>query len=231
MNKIFGSAEEAVADIPDDARVMVGGFAASGLPNTLVSTLIAKGSKNLTIICNGSPEWLPFVENHRAKKLIAGFTSHSLRAEITELVEAKVRAGTLEVETVPHGILSERIRAHKAGLAGFYTRIGVGTIFADGKETKVFDGKEYVLERSLGADFALIRGHLGDRLGNIVCRYVARNRNDEMAGAATVTIAEVERIVEVGDIDPEQVTIPGIFVQRVVQAPRIVRWLDGHETL
>lgn len=231
MNKIVTSVEEAIKDISSGSHLMVAGFAACGGPNNLVNAIIKKGTKDLTIICTGSPEWLPFVENDRARKIIAGFTSHSLRPEITEIIEAKVRSGELEVETVPHGILSERIRAHKAGIAGFYTRIGVGTIFAQGKETKVFGGQEYVLEQALGADFALIKGYQGDRLGNIVCRFVARNRSVEMAGAAKVTIAEVENIVEVGDINPEHVTIPGIFVQRVVKAPKIVRWLDGHETL
>jgi 3-oxoacid CoA-transferase A subunit len=231
MEKTIQNTADAIKDIEDGARVMVGGFAASGGPANLVQALIDKGTKNLTIICTGSPEWMPFVENDRAAKVISGFTSHSLRSEITEMIEAKVRAGQLEVETVPHGIISERIRARKAGIPAFYTTIGVGTVFGAGKETKVFDGQECVLEKAIKADFALIRGHLGDRFGNLTCRYVAKNRNTEMAGAAEVTIAEVEQVVEAGQIDPEDVTIPGIFVQRVVQAPRIVRWLDGHETI
>ena len=172
-----------------------------------------------------------FVENDRVRKIIAGFTSHPLRSDITGLVEAKVRSGVLKVENVPHGILSERIRAHKAGIAGFYTRIGVGTIFAEGKEVRIFDGKEYVLERALAADFALIKGYQGDRFGNIVCRLVARNRSVEMAGAATMTIAEVEHIVNAGEIDPDHVTIPGIFVQHVVEAPKVTKWYDGHESI
>lgn len=231
MNKVVATLAEAIRDIEDGARIMVGGFAASGGANNLVQALIEKGTKDLTIICTGSPEWMPFVENDRAKKVISGFTSHSLRPEITEVIEAKVRAGKLEVETVPHGILSERIRARKAGIPAFYTPIGVGTVFGEGKETKVFDGEECVLERAIEADFALIRGHYGDRLGNLTCRFVARNRNTEMAGAAEVTIAEVEEIVEVGDIDPERVDIQGIYVQRVVCAPKIVKWLDGHEAV
>jgi 3-oxoacid CoA-transferase subunit A len=231
MNKIVESLAEAVKDIKDGARLMVGGFAACGGPNNLVQALIAQGTKDLTIICTGSPEWLPFVSNDRVKKVISGFTSHSLRPEITEVIESKVVAGKLEVETVPHGILSERIRARKAGIPGFYTPIGVGTVFGQGKEIKVFGGKECVLETALEADFALIAGYRGDRLGNIACRYVARNRNVEMAGAATVTIAEVEHIVKAGDLDPERVDIPGIFVQRVVQAPKVVKWLDGHEAI
>lgn len=231
MNKVVESLTEAIKDIEDGARVLVGGFAASGGANNLVQALIQKGTKNLTIICTGSPEWMPFVENGRARKVISGFTSHSLRPEITEIIESKVRAGTLEVETVPHGILSERIRARKAGIPGFYTLVGVGTVFGAGKETKAFDGVECVLERAIEADFALIRGNWGDRFGNLTCRFVARNRNTEMAGAATVTIAEVEQVVEVGTIDPERVDIPGIYVQRVVEAPRIVRWLDGHEAI
>ena len=180
MNKIVASPQEAVKDIPDGARVMVGGFAACGGPNTLVKALIEKGAKDLTIICTGSPEWMPFVENDRARMVISGFTSHSLRPEITEVIESKVRAGLLQVETVPHGILSERIRANKAGIPAFYTPIGVGTVFGQGKEIKVFVGKECVLERAIDADYALIVGHQGDRLGNIACRYVARNRNVEM---------------------------------------------------
>ena len=231
MNKIVESVEEAIKDIHSGARIMVGGFGIAGFPYTLINALAQKEIKDLTILCTSSAGWLPFVERDMVKKVISGFTAHSLRPEITDLIEGKVRSGVLAVETVPHGILSERIRAHKAGLAGFYTRIGVGTVFAEGKETRVFDGKEYVLERSIGADFALIRGHQGDRFGNIVCRYVARNANVDMAGAATITIAEVEQIVEEGKINPDHVTIPGIFVQRLVTAPKIVRWLHGHETL
>lgn len=231
MNKIVPSIEEAIADIHDGARVMVGGFAASGVPNNLVNALINKGAKDLTIICNGSSEWLPFVENDRVKQLIAGFTSHSLRADITDKIEAKVRSGALTVETVPHGILSERIRAHKAGIPAFYTTIGLGTVFGEGKETKSFDGKECVLERSIGADYALISAYQGDRLGNLICRYSAMNRNVEMAGAAKVTIAEVEHIVDLGALEPNHISIPGIFVQRLIKAPKIVKWLDGHESV
>lgn len=231
MNKIIKSVEEAIKDIHSGARILIGGFGIAGFPYTLINALAQKEIKNLTIHCTGSAGWLPFVERDMVKKVISGFTAHSLRAEITDFMEGKVRSGLLEVETVPHGILSERIRAHKAGLAGFYTRIGVGTVFAEGKETRVFDGKEYVLERAIETDFALIRGQQGDRFGNILCRYAARNANVDMAGAATVTIAEVEEIVEEGKIDPDHVTIPGIFVQRLIQAPKIVRWLHGHETL
>ncbi len=231
MNKVVVSVEEATKDIHSGARILIGGFGTTGFPFNLINAVIQKEVKDLTILCTGSSGWLPFVQQGRAKKIISGFTSHSLRSEITEIIEAKVRCGVLAVETVPHGILSERIRAHKAGIAGFYTRIGVGTVFAEGKETRVFEGQEYVLERSLGADFALIKGYQGDRMGNIVCRYVAKNANVEMAGAATVTIAEVERIMDVGEINADHVTIPGIFVQRLVRAPKIVKWLDGHERI
>jgi 3-oxoacid CoA-transferase A subunit len=231
MNKVVTSAEEAVQDIYDGARIMLSGFAGCGHPHNLIEALIKKGTKDLTFICTATSACMRFVENDRVKEIIAGFTSHPLRADITELIEAKVRSGVLKVENVPHGILSERIRAHKAGIVAFYTDIGVGTIFAEGKEVRTFDGEEYVLERALGADFALIKGYQGDRVGNVVCRLVARNRSVEMAGAATMTIAEVEHIVDVGEINPDHVTIPGIFVQRVVKGPRIIKWYDGHESI
>lgn len=227
----MGSIEEAVKDIHSGAQIMIGGFGTTGFPFSLINALIQKGVNDLTILCTGSSGWLPFVEKDRARKIISGFTGHALRSEITEIIEAKVRSGKLTVETVAHGILSERIRAHKGGIAGFYTRIGVGTVVAEGKETRIFEGKEYVLERAIGGDFALIRGYQGDRFGNIVCRHVARNANVDMAGAAPVTIAEVEHIVEENEINPDHVNIPGIFVQRVVRAPKIVKWLDGHETI
>ena len=231
MDKVIASIEEAVKDIDSGARILVGGFGIAGFPFNLINALIQREIKDLTIICTSSAGWFPFVESDRAKKIISGFTAHTLRADITNAIEAKVRSGVLAVENVPHGIFCERIRAYKAGFAGFYTRIGAGTPLADGKETKVFDGQEYVLERALEADFALIRGYQGDRFGNILCRYAARNVNVEMAGAAGITIAEVEEIVEAGKMNPDFVTIPGIFVQRLVQAPKIVVWKDGHESV
>ena len=191
MNKIIASAEEAVRDIFDGARIMLGGFAGSGHPLNLMEALLKKGTGNLTFICTATSACMRFVEHDRVKEIIAGFTSHPLRPDITEIVESKVQSGAMKIENVPHGILSERIRAHKAGIVAFYTDIGVGTVFAEGKEARTFDGKDYILERALGADFALIKGYQGDRFGNVVCRLAARNRNVEMAGAARITIAEV----------------------------------------
>jgi 3-oxoacid CoA-transferase A subunit len=135
----------------------------------------------------------------------------------------------LELETAPHGTLSERMRCGKAGIPAFYVRTGAGTVVESGKEKRVFDGKEYILEHAIQGDFSLIKGHKADRWGNVVCRLAAGNRNIDMAGAARVTIAEVEEIVEVGELDPERIDIPGIFVDRVVQARKVWRWLAGHE--
>lgn len=145
------------------------------------------------------------------------------------MTESLVRAGKLETEIVPHGILEERIRAAGAGIPAFYSPVGIGTSLEMGKEKRVIDGREFVLEYALKADFALIKGYQADRFGNIVCRLAAGNRNITMAMGATVTIAEVEQIVEVGELDPNRVDIPGIFVHRVVRAPKIVKWLVKKE--
>lgn len=224
MNKIVRTPQEAVADVPDGAVVLVGGFGGAGLPGNLIDALVAQGARELTIACNGSAEWESFVESGQASKIIAGFTGHPRRHEIHALANSLVMAGKLEVETVPHGTLEERIRAGGMGLAAFYTAAGAGTVVAEGKEKRVFDGREYLLEMALKADYALVKGWKADRWGNVVCRLSAGNRNITMAMGARVTIVEVEQIVEVGELDPNRIDIPGIFVQRVVQAPKIVRW-------
>ncbi|MDP6100608.1 MAG: CoA transferase subunit A [Dehalococcoidia bacterium] len=225
MDKVFSTPQEAVKEVRDGSVVIVGGFGGSGVPYNLIEALLDQGAKDLTVISNDPMEWFPFAEKGRARKVISGFTNHPVRAEITEQVEKLVRAGKLEAEAVPHGTLEERIRAGGMGIAAFYTLTGVGTPVEVGKEKRAFNGKEYLLETALKGDVALVKGFQADRFGNVVCRLAAGNRNIVMACAATLTIAEVEEIAPPGSIDPNRVDIPGIFVNRVVQASKVVRWL------
>ena len=229
MDKIIIKSADAVADISNGAVVLIGGFGGSGNPYNLINALVERGTKELTIVSNDWTQWTSILENGQVKKIISGFTNHPFRPEVTKLAEKLYQAGELELETVPHGILEERIRAAKVGITAFYCTVGIGTAVEQGKEKAIIDEKECLLQHNLKADFALVKGYKGDRLGNIQCRFAAGNRNVTMAGAAQVTIAEVEQVVEVGELDPERVTIPGIFVQRVIKMPKIVRWLDGHE--
>ena len=231
MNKVVAGIEEAVADILDGAIVLIGGFGGSGNPYNLIEALVKQGAKNLTVVCNDWTQWSPFLENKQVRKLIAGFTNHPFRPEVAEITERAYEAGELELETAPHGTLSERMRCGKMGIPAFYVRTGVGTVVESGKEKRAFDGKEYILEHAIKGDFSLIKGYKADRWGNVVCRFAAGNRNIDMAGAARVTIAEVEEVVNAGELDPDRIDIPGIFVDRVVQAKKIWRWLAGHETI
>jgi 3-oxoacid CoA-transferase subunit A len=210
MNKVVSGAAEAVARIPDGATVMVGGFGLCGIPENLIQALRDRGTRNLTIISNNAG-----VDEHglgillrsrQVRKMIATYVGENKE------FERQFLAGELEVELVPQGTFSERIRAGGAGIAGFFTPTGYGTLAAEGKETRVIDGRDYVLERPLKADFALVKAHRGDRTGNLTYRRTARNFNPVMATAAGVTIAEVERLVEPGEIDPDVVVTPGIFV-------------------
>lgn len=225
MNKIVNSLEEAVADIRDRSTILVGGFANSGTPHNLIQAVIKKGAGNLTIMGNGSTEWFPFVQAGKARRIVGGFTNSPIRPEITNTVERQIAEGKLEAEAMPHGTLDERLRAGASGIAAFYTQAGIGTEVAKGKEKRIFGGKKYMLETALRGDFALVKGYQADRWGNIYCRLSATNRNLTMAMAADITIAEVEEIVELGQLDPEKISIPGIFVKRVVKAPKIVIWL------
>lgn len=229
MNKIIDDVKQALADVFDGAVLLIGGFGGSGNPHNLINALVEQGAKELTIVSNDWTQWTSLLENGQVRKIISGFTNHPFRPQTTKLAEELFRAGRLELETVPHGILEERIRAAKVGISAFYCPVGVGTVVEQGKEKRTIDGKECLLQYALKADFALIKGYRGDRLGNIQCRLAAGNRNVTMAGAAELTIAEVEQIIEVGELDPELVTIPGIFVGRIVKMPKLVRWLDGHE--
>jgi 3-oxoacid CoA-transferase subunit A len=215
MNKVIASAEEAVALIPDGATIMMGGFGLCGIPEKLIEALRDRGTRDLTIISNnaGIDEFGigVLLKARQVRKMISTYVGEN------QEFERQFMTGELEVELVPQGTFAERIRAGGAGIGGFFTPTGVGTVVADGKETRVIDGRPYVLEMPLKADFAFVKAYTGDSLGNLVYRRTARNFNPIMATAARVTIAEVERLVEPGGIHPEHVATPGIFVRYVFQ--------------
>ncbi|MDM8001088.1 MAG: 3-oxoacid CoA-transferase subunit A [Dehalococcoidia bacterium] len=233
INKIMASFDEAVADIPDGATIMIGGFGTvASTPTCLLEALARKGVKNITTVSNttgfGSDVWklLGFkfaedmdilVRNGQVKKAIVAAPVSTIYQNTFEKL---LRAGKVEVDMVPQGTLAERIRAAKAGLGGVYVPTGVGTIVEKGKEKKVINGKTYLLELPIHADFALIKAHKGDRWGNLVYRRTSRTFNATMAGAAKVTIAEVDEVVELGDLDPEAIVTPGIYVDRVIPRPK-----------
>jgi 3-oxoacid CoA-transferase len=213
------SAAAAVADIPDGASILVGGFGVlQGWPHELLFALRDRGVKNLTIICN-SPGFGPYspqilAENHQITKLIASFGGYSYR---TTPLSEQIGRGEVEFEMAPQGTLVERIRAGGAGIPAFFTPTGVGTVVEDGKEKRVFNGREYLLETALRTDFAFVRAHKADTHGNLIYRRTARNFNPPFATAAKITIAEVDEVVESGVLDPEMVATPGIFVHRLVR--------------
>lgn len=217
MDKTFPSLADAVSVIPDGATVMIGGFGGSGAPIELVHALIDQGARHLTIINNnagnGHVGLAALIEQGRVDKLICSFPRSS---DPSVFVEA-YKAGRIELEIVPQGTLAERIRAGGAGIPAFFTPTAFGTQVAEGKPTEVFEGRSYVREKWLKADFALIKGELADPHGNMTYRMAARNFNPIMATAATTTIAQVSRIVPLGGIDPEHVVTPGIFVQKIVE--------------
>ena len=217
MDKTIASLAEAVAPIGDGATVMIGGFGGSGAPIELIHALIDHGPKNLTVINNnagnGHVGLAALIEQGLVRKLICSFPRSADPKVFTDLY----LAGGIELELVPQGTLAERIRAGGAGIPAFYTPTGYGTQLAEGKKIEEFDGRPYVQERWLKADFALIKGELGDRYGNLTYRMAGRNFNPLMAMAAANTIAQVSHIVPAGEIDPEAVITPGIFVQSVVQ--------------
>jgi 3-oxoacid CoA-transferase subunit A len=215
MNKVLASAEAAVAHIPDGATIMMGGFGLCGIPENLIRALHARGTRELTVISNnaGVDDFGIgiLLRARQIAKMIATYVGENKE------FERQFLGGELEVELVPQGTFAERIRAAGAGIGGFFTPTGYGTLATEGKETRVIDGKPYVLEPPIHADFAFVRARRGDRAGNLVYRRTARNFNPVMATAARITIAEVEELVEPGQIDPDQVATPGIFVRHVVQ--------------
>jgi 3-oxoadipate CoA-transferase alpha subunit len=219
INKIVATTAAAVADIPDGATIMIGGFGTAGMPSELVDALIAQGAKNLTIVSNnagnGETGLAALIKAKRVKKIICSFPRQTDSWHFDNLY----RAGEIELELVPQGNLAERIRAAGAGIGAFYTPTAFGTELAQGKETRKIDGRDYVLEYPIRADFALIKALRGDRWGNLVYRKTARNFGPIMASAAKCTVAQVREIVNLGDLDPESVVTPGIFVQRVVEIP------------
>jgi 3-oxoadipate CoA-transferase alpha subunit len=232
INKIVDSFDEAVADIFDGAVILMGGFGpANGTPSNLLRALAKQGARNLTLVAN-TPGYgrgpSPFrktppnyddggllIQNGQVKKAICAFPGMS-RPGIPAPLHEKFDAGEMEVEVVPQGTLAERIRAAKAGISAFFIPTGAGTVFEEGKETRVIDGRNNVLEYPLKADFALIRAYKADRYGNLVYQGTSRNFNPVMAGAAGVTIAEVDELVQLGDLDPEVIVTPSIYVDRVV---------------
>ncbi len=215
MNKVFASVEEAIADITDGVTLMLGGFGLCGIPENLIAALVGKGLRNLHTISNNMG-----VDGFGMGRMLeAGMIASHIGSYVGEnkLLEELVIAGKLKVTLVPQGTLAERIRAGGAGIPAFFTPTGAGTIVAEGKEVREFHGRPYVMEEALTADFALIKAWKGDRLGNLVYRKTARNFNPVMATAARCTIAEVEELVEAGEIDPELVVTPGVYVKRVVK--------------
>ena len=215
MNKVFASADEAVADIQDGATIMVGGFGLCGIPESLIRALVKKGVKNLTTISNN----VGVDEFGLGLMLYAGQIRAHKGSYVGEnkLLEEMVLTGKIDLELIPQGTFAERIRAGGAGIPAFFTPTGFGTVVAEGKETREFDGRPYVMERALKADFALIKAWKGDKWGNLVYRKTARNFNPMMATAAKVTIAEVEQLVEPGEIDGDLVHTPGVYVKRIIQ--------------
>ena len=215
MNKIVRDAREAIADVQDGASIMMGGFGLCGIPENLVSALREKAVRNLTIMSNnaGVDDFGigRLLERRQVKKMISTYVGEN------KLFEELVLSGQLEIELVPQGTFAERIRAGGAGIPAFYTPTGYGTLVAEGKETREFDGRMYVMERALVADFALVKAWKGDRWGNLVYRKTARNFNPMMATAARITIAEVEELVEVGTLEGDSIHTPAIFVQRILQ--------------
>lgn len=216
-SKIFNSIDESLADIHDGATIMIGGFGLAGQPQELIDGLIRRGAKDLTIVNNnagnGEVGLALLIKSGFVKKIICSFP----RQVDSHIFDAAYRAGEIELEVVPQGNLAERIRAAGAGIGGFFTPTGYGTLLAEGKETRTIDGKNYVLESPIHADFALIKAHKADPLGNLVYRKTARNFGPVMATAAKNTIVQVSRIVEIADLDPEEIITPGIFVNRIVE--------------
>lgn len=213
LRKVVRDADEAVADIGDGALLAIGGFGMCGIPERSIDALVRKGVKNLTCVSNnaGTDNFgIGFLlQKRQVKKMISSYVGEN------KLFESLLLSGELEVELTPQGTLAERMRAGGAGIPAFFTPTGAGTLIAEGKETREFNGREYILERSIVADYALVKAWKGDRLGNLVFRKTARNFNPVCAMSGKITIAEVEELVEPGEIDPDHVHVPGIYVHRI----------------
>ncbi|RXT06603.1 CoA transferase subunit A [Ammoniphilus sp. CFH 90114] len=224
MMSVYTTIQEALSGIQDGATLVVGGFGLVGIPENLILGLREKGVKDLTVISNncGVDDWGLglLLKNKQIKKMVASYVGENKE------FERQFLSGELEVELVPQGTLAERIRAGGAGIPAFYTPAGVGTPVAEGKEVRVFDGKEYVLEKAIKADFALIKAWKGDQLGNLIYNKTARNFNPMMAAAGAITIAEVEELVEVGVMDPDAIHTPSVYVQRIIQCSQYEKRIE-----
>ncbi|HLU72307.1 MAG TPA: 3-oxoacid CoA-transferase subunit A [Nonomuraea sp.] len=216
MTTLHTDPDEALAGVQDGSTVLIGGFGMAGMPVTLIDALIRQGAKDLTVVSNnagnGDTGLAALLAAGRVRKMICSFP----RQSDSWVFDGLYRAGEIELELVPQGTLAERMRAAGAGIGAFYCPTGVGTPLAEGKETRTIDGREYVLEYPIKGDVALISAHAGDRLGNLVYRKTARNFGPVMATAATLTIAQVRHVAEAGELDPEAVVTPGIYVDRIL---------------
>lgn len=217
MMQLYDSVEAAVADVADGSTVLIGGFGMAGMPGALIDALIAQGATGLTVVSNnagnGDTGLAALLAAGQVRKIVCSFP----RQVDSFVFDGLYRSGRIELELVPQGNLAERMRAAGAGIGAFYTRTGAGTLLAQGKETRTIDGREYVLEHPIAADVALIAAHVADTVGNLVYRKTARNFAPVMATAATTTVVQVTKVVRAGEIDPEAVVTPGIYVDRVVQ--------------
>lgn len=215
MNKVYANADEAIHDIPDNATLMVGGFGLCGIPENAIAAMVRKGIKGLTCISNNAGVdnfgLGLLLQNRQINKMVSSYVGEN------EEFERQMLSGELEVDLIPQGSLAERCRAGGAGIPAFYTPAGYGTEIAEGKEVKVFNGKPHILESALTADFALVKAWKGDTLGNLIFKATARNFNEVMAMAGKITIVEVEELVQPGELDPNFIHVPGIFVQRIFQ--------------
>ncbi|MEI6791284.1 MAG: CoA transferase subunit A [Myxococcaceae bacterium] len=228
MNKLFSSAKEAIFDIKSASVLMSGGFGLCGNPENLIKAVGESGIREISLISNncGTTDLGlgVLLKNKQIKKITASYVGENSE------FERQLLSGELEVELVPQGTLAERIRAGGAGIPAFYTPTGVGTEVAKGKETRVFDGREYLLEQALKADFALIKAYKADPFGNLVFRKTARNFNPMMCAAAKITIVEVEQIVALGDLDPDEIHVPGIYVNRIIKGEHYDKWIEQRTT-
>jgi len=224
MNKLVANADEAIRDMQDGAVIMSGGFGLAGNPENLISAIHRKGVKNLTVIsnnCGTTDKGLGILlQSRQIRKMVASYVGENKE------FERQFLAGELEVELNPQGTLAERIRAGGAGLGGFFTPTGAGTQIAEGKESRVLEGREMIFEKPLKADYAIVRAWKGDKWGNLVFRKTARNFSPMMCTAARITIAEVENLVEVGEIEPDQVHVPSVYVQRIFKGSNYQKWIE-----
>jgi 3-oxoacid CoA-transferase subunit A len=226
--QVVKNANEAVADIPDGTTLLVGGFGLCGIPENCIQALLERGVKNLSVVSNncGVDDFGLglLLQKKQIRKIIASYVGENKEFE-RQLLNHEI-----EVELCPQGTLAERIRAGGAGIGGFYTQTGVGTVIAEGKEKRVFDGKEYILELPIKGDFALVKAWRGDKMGNLIFRKTARNFNPMIATAGRITIVEVEELVEIGELAPDSIHLPGIYVNRIFQGTNYIKRIEKRTT-